>query len=107
MDKEVYDFLCNSHQSGRNGFSDDGFNHYLVILTLIKEKLYNPSKRECNFIELCVNGEWEKAKYIADTRNKEAIDYNNMFYKFIEYIKSTSNYKLIHRESLINKLSYG
>ena len=91
--------------NGRSGFNDEGFSHYINILGIIKNKMFNPDKPESKFVELCVSGNWEYAKHVADTRNREAIAYCNLFFKFIEYIKKTPEYIQFNRELYINNLN--
>ena len=100
----IYEFLCSVHPNGRNGFTDDGFNHYMNILSIICNKMFNPEKPESKFVELCFNEEWDYAYAIADSRNKEAIKFCNLFYKFIEYVKSTPEYISFDRNIKISKL---
>jgi hypothetical protein len=44
------------------------------------------------------------AKSVADTRNKEAIEYCDLFRKFIEHIKKTPDYIELNRDKQINKI---
>lgn len=69
----------------------EGFKHYLTILDIIYEKFMNPEKPESNFVTLCFNEDWEKAKYVADDRNKEALQYH-IIQDFVKYIKKCPEY---------------
>lgn len=95
---QIHDFIVSQHPKGRYGFTDEGYSHYVNILTLIKNKIFNPDQPESSFITACYNEDWNRAKYYADTRNKEAIEYCDMFKKFNQHIKSTQEYHLFLRE---------
>ena len=47
-DESIYNFLISIHLNGRYGFTEDGFNHYLTILKLINNKMFNPLEPEIN-----------------------------------------------------------
>ena len=103
-DESIYNFLISFYLNGRYGFTEDGFNHYLTILKLINNKMFNPLEPESKFITLCAEENWEHAKCVADTRNKEAIEYCDMFRKFIKVIKESSEYLEINRDNKINEI---
>ena len=63
------------HSTGYK-YTDEGLNHYMNILIIIKNKLFNPDMPECNFVELVVSEQWDKAYWAADTRNREAFGIN-------------------------------
>jgi hypothetical protein len=84
-------------------YSEETWNHYKNILTPIKDKLFYPDKPECNFVELVVSEQWDKAFYIADTRNKEAFKID-LFQNFIKYIKNSPEYIQYNRDIQLNKL---
>ncbi len=102
--KSIYNFLCSTHPNGRTGFTDEGFEHYMNILPIIKEKMFNPDKPESKFITLCFEENWEYAKAVADTRNKEAIEYCDLFKKFNEFVKKSPEYIQFKRETILNKI---
>ena len=76
----------------------------MIILDIIRNKMFNPEQPESKFVELCVAGKWDYAKVVADKRNKEAIEYCDMFRKFVEYVKKTPEYITHNREKQINKI---
>lgn len=86
----IYEFLCSVHKNGRSGFTDEGFNHYMTILEIIHNKMFNPEQPESKFVELVVSENWDYAYQIADTRNKEAINFCDLFRKFVEHTKKKS-----------------
>lgn len=51
----------------------EGFKHYQTILDIIYNKFMNPEQPESKFVTCCFNEDWEKALWVADTRNKEAM----------------------------------
>ena len=102
--QDIFEFLSSTHKNGRSGFTDEGWNHYISILKIIAHKMFNPEYPESKFVELCVSEKWDYVKAIADTRNREAIEYCDLFRIFIQYIKSRSDYKQLNREKKINKL---
>lgn len=102
--KFVYDFLCSSHPDGRDGFTDEGFEHYMNILPIIKEKMFNPDKPESKFVTLCFEENWEYARAVADTRNKEAIEYCDLFKLFVNHVKKSAEYIQFKRETILNKI---
>ena len=104
MNKDIYNFICSLHKRGRDVFTDEGFSHYMRILDIIRNKMFNPEQPESKFVELCVAGKWDYAKAVADTRNKEAIEYCDMFRRFIEHIRKTSEYIENNRDKQINKI---
>lgn len=101
---DIYDFLISTHSNGRAGFSDEGFDHYMTILPIISSKMFNPEKIESKFVELCVSENWDYAKAVADTRNKEAIEYCDLFRKFINFVKKRPEYIQFNREKQLNKI---
>ena len=104
VNKDIFDFLCSIHSKGRNGFTDEGWVHYIKILEIIKNKMFNPEQPESKFVELCVSENWDYAYAVADKRNKEAIEYCDLFKKFIEHIKKTPDYIELNRDKQINKI---
>ncbi|HPZ23819.1 MAG TPA: hypothetical protein PLC25_03160 [Bacilli bacterium] len=104
VNKDIFDFLCSTHSSGKSGFSEEGFKHYITILPIIKNKMFNPDQPESKFVELCVAENWEYAKAIADTRNKEAIEYCDLFRKFVEHIKKSPDYIQFKRDEQLTSL---
>jgi hypothetical protein len=91
VNKDIFDFLSSTHIDGRSGFTDEGW-------------MFNPDQPESKFVELCVTENWDYAKSVADTRNKEAIEYCDLFRKFIEHIKKTPDYIELNRDKQINKI---
>jgi hypothetical protein len=104
VNKDIFDFLSSTHIDGRSGFTDEGWEHYVNILKIIKNKMFNPDQPESKFVELCVAENWDYAKSVADTRNKEGIEYCDLFRKFIEHIKKTPDYIELNRDKQINKI---
>ena len=100
----TYNFICNQHPKGRYGYTDDGFNHYLQMLCLIKDKMFNPDKPESKFITLCAEEKWDYAISIADHRNKEAFEYCDLFPKFVEDIKKSPEYIQFSRERKLSQI---
>lgn len=103
--QDIYDFLVSNHSKGRLGYTDEGWTHYKNILTIIKYKMFNPEKPESKFVELCVAENWDYAKAVADTRNKEAIEYCDLFKKFVQHIKQTPEYIQFNRDRKINSIN--
>jgi hypothetical protein len=101
MNFSIYNFLCSTHPDGRSGFTDDGWQHYMTILPIIYEKIFNPDKPESNFV---TQEKWEHAKAVADTRNKEGIEYCDLFRKFVESVKQTPEYIQFTRERKLNQI---
>jgi len=66
--------------------------------------MFNPDQPESKFVELCVAENWEYAKAIADTRNKEAIEYCDLFRKFVEHIKKSPDYIQFKRDEQLTSL---
>lgn len=99
----IYNFICSLHTRGRNGYTNDGFTHYMNILIIIKEKMFNPDKPESNFVTLCVEEKWDHARSVADTRNKEAFELN-LFPKFVESVKKSPEYIEFSRDRKINQI---
>ena len=90
------------HSTGYK-YTDEGLNHYMNILIIIKNKLFNPDIPECNFVELVVSEQWDKAYWAADTRNREAFGIN-LFQNFIKYVKGSAEYIQHNRSKSLNKI---
>ena len=90
------------HSTGYK-YTDEGLNHYMNILIIIKNKLFNPDIPECNFVELVVSEQWDKAYWAADTRNREAFGIN-LFQNFIKYVKGSAEYIQYNRSKSLNKI---
>ena len=50
--QDIFDFLSSTHKDGRSGFTDDGWNHYVIILKIIAYKMFNPENPESKFVIL-------------------------------------------------------
>lgn len=74
------------------------------ILSVIKNKFYNPEIPECKFVTLCFEENWDYAKHIADTRNKEAFAFCDMFRKFVNHIKESGDYICHCRSKKLEKI---
>lgn len=103
---DISDFIISQHKNGRDGFSNEGFDHYMTILSIISNKMFYPDKPESKFVELCVSENWEYAELVADTRNKEAFKYCDLFRKFIEFVKKRPEYIQVNRDKQLNKIIY-
>ncbi len=66
--------------------------------------MLNPEILESKFVELCVSENWEYAELVADTRNKEAFKFCNLFQRFIEFMKKHPEYIQINRDRQLNKI---
>lgn len=97
INMSVTDFLTYIQSKYSVKFSEEGYQHYLKILTLIENKMLNPDTLESKFITKCFEEDCEWAKEVADTRNKESFSIN-LFQEFCECLKKTSEYKQKQRE---------
>lgn len=95
--KDINDFLCSQHKDGRAGFTDEGFEHYMNILKIIRDKMFSNLEDvyspECSFVESIVSENWDRAYFVADTRNKEAIEKIDLFRKFLKALKVNTEYR--------------
>jgi len=82
-------------------YTDEGREHFLFICKKIADKFYDPEIIPSSFVKAVYEEDWERAKCIADTRNKEGFEIN-LFQKLVNYIKSTPLYISNKREDKLN-----
>jgi len=101
----AYNFL-NLLQSKRPipiTLNPEGFKHILKILDMIYFKFMDPTIPECKFVTLCFNEDWEKAMWIADDMNKQAMELN-IIQDFVKHIKQCPEYIQKNRENKLNQI---
>jgi len=83
------------------------------MFSQIQDKLYytpdkftkdKAGKRNSKFIELCANGNWKDALFIADARNKEILSGTPLFQEFIDKVKSSPGYIAIKRNMTLSSI---
>lgn len=81
----------------------EGLKHYTNILDIIFNKFMNPEQPESSFVTHCFNEDWERAKWAADTRNKEALQFN-IIQDFVKYVKTCPPYLQKRRSERLNSI---
>jgi len=96
-------FLRNWQVRHGINLSLEGRIHFRRILSIIYDKMFDPEKPESKFVTLCFEENWDYAKIVADTRNREGFQYN-LFQDFLDAIKKYPVYIQNNRDRKLNKI---